>query len=189
MRGKKKYHIGLIMLFTGYQLLASGQAGNDKNIRPDSLAPTNSTFIVGEIILTGNKRTKAHIILREIPFKSGEEYPMTELVNKLEDARRLLMNMALFNKIVVAARNFEGNKVNIIVTIKERWYLFPVPYFRPVDRNLNQWIIEQKASLDRVNYGAKVLYNNATGRNDKLRFYFIVGFTKKLSLSFYRLYL
>ncbi|MBL0271545.1 MAG: hypothetical protein IPQ06_00375 [Chitinophagaceae bacterium] len=189
MRGKKKYHIGLIMLFTGYQLLASGQAGNDKNIRPDSLAPTHSTFIVGEIILTGNKRTKAHIILREIPFKSGEEYPMTELVNKLEDARRLLMNMALFNKVVVAARNFEGNKVNIIVTIKERWYLFPVPYFRPVDRNLNQWIIEQKASLDRVNYGAKVLYNNATGRNDKLRFYFIGGYTKQLSFSYDRLYI
>ena len=155
----------------------------------DSTAPANSSFIVGEIIINGNKKTKAFIILREIPFKQGDEYPLPALVNKFEDARRQLMNTSLFNEVMVAAKNFEGNKVNIIVDVKERWYLFPLPYFKPVDRNLNQWLVEQKGSLSRVNYGAKLLYNNATGRNDKLRFYFIGGYTKQLSLSYDRLYI
>jgi outer membrane protein assembly factor BamA len=91
--------------------------------------------------------------------------------------------------VVVAAKNFEGNKVNVLVTVKERWYLFPVPYLKPVDRNLNQWIVEQKASLSRVNYGIKVLYNNATGRNDKFRMLIASGYTRQLSFNYDRLYI
>jgi hypothetical protein len=79
--------------------------------------------------------------------------------------------------------------VNITVDLKERWYLFPFPYLKPVDRNLNQWIIEQKGSLNRVNYGAKLLYNNATGRNDKLRLWLINGYTKQISFNYDRLYI
>ncbi|HEY6062967.1 MAG TPA: hypothetical protein VIV35_05130, partial [Chitinophagaceae bacterium] len=56
-------------------------------------------------------------------------------------------------------------------------------------RNLNQWIVEQKASLSRVNYGAKLLYNNATGYNDKLRIYLISGYTRQFSFSYDRLYI
>ncbi|MBK6381936.1 MAG: hypothetical protein IPF69_00450 [Chitinophagaceae bacterium] len=50
------------------------------------------------------------------------------------------------------------------VEVKERWYLFPVPVFKPIDRNLNQWLVEQNASLDRVNYGIKLYYNNVSGK-------------------------
>ncbi len=146
-------------------------------------------YIVGDIIITGNKKTKSYIVLREIPFRTGEEYPLSVLVKKFEGARRQLMNTALFHNVIVAAKSFEGNKINITVDLKERWYLFPLPYLKPVDRNLNQWIIEQKASLSRVNYGAKLLYNNATGRNDKLRLWLVNGYTKQISFSYDRLYI
>ena len=178
----------MIALLCSQWLLAQ-QTSHEVAGVTDSIAPANSSFIVGEIIITGNKKTKAFIILREIPFKQGDEYRLPALVNKFEEARRQLMNTSLFNEVVVAVKNFEGNKVNVIVDVKERWYLFPLPYFKPVDRNLNQWLVEQKGSLSRVNYGAKLLYNNATGRNDKLRFYFIGGYTKQLSLSYDRLYI
>lgn len=128
-------------------------------------------------------------MLREIPFRTGESYPLTVLLQKFEDARRQLMNTALFHSVVVAADNTTGSVINVAVTVKERWYLFPVPYFKPVDRNLNQWIVEQKASLGRVNYGAKVLYNNATGSNDKLRLYLVAGYTRQISFSYDRLYI
>ena len=68
------------------------------------------------------------------------------------------MNTALFHEVIVALKSFEGYKIDILVDVKERWYIFPVPYLKPVDRNLNQWIVEQKASLSRVNYGAKRFY-------------------------------
>jgi hypothetical protein len=166
--------------------LSSSQPGNEKPL--GDFAPANSLFAVRNIIITGNKKTKPGIILREIPFKSGEEYPLQELVKKFEDARRQLMNTSLFHEVIVALKSFEGYNVDIIVDVKERWYIFPLPYLKPVDRNLNQWIVEQKASLNRVNYGVKLLYNNATGRNDKFRFWLVSGYTKQFSFSYDRLY-
>jgi outer membrane protein assembly factor BamA len=151
--------------------------------------PGPSLFRVRNIVIIGNKRTRPDIILREIPFKSGEHYPLQELVKKFEAARKQLMNTALFHEVIVALKSFEGYDIDINVEVKERWYIFPVPYFKPVDRNINQWIVEQKASLSRVNYGAKLLYNNATGRNDKFRFWWINGYTKQLSFSYDRLYI
>ncbi len=189
MLQKKKYYPCFIILMVCSPVLLAQQPGTEKLID----TATNSSFIspvvVGDIVLKGNKKTKEAIILREIPFKKDEKYPLEVLVKKMEEARRNLMNTALFTSAIVAAKNIEGDKIDITVEVKERWYLFPVPVFRPVDRNLNQWLVEQKASLDRVNYGAKFFYNNATGRNDKLRFGLLNGYTKQVSFSYDRLYI
>jgi outer membrane protein assembly factor BamA len=156
---------------------------------PADTVAVNTNYIVGAITLVGNKKTKASIILREVPFKTGDTYLMAILLQKFEDGRKQLMNTALFNSVLVAAKNFTGDTVNIEIIVKERWYLYPVPYFKPVDRNLNQWIVEQKGSLARVNYGAKLLYYNSTGHNDKLKMFLITGYTKQLSFGYDRLYI
>ncbi len=184
---KKKYCFWLTVVISWQQLLAQEPA-KIRITDTAAVSTPDSLFTVGEILITGNKKTKAIIILREIPFKSGEKYTLAALVKKFEDARKQLMNTALFHSVVVAAKNFDHNEVTVSVDLKERWYLFPAPYLKPVDRNLNQWIVEQKASLSRVNYGAKLLYNNATGYNDKLRVYLISGYTRQFSFSYDRLY-
>jgi outer membrane protein assembly factor BamA len=150
---------------------------------------SENIFTIREIDISGNKKTKQSVILREVPFKAGEIYPLSELVKKFEDARKQLMNTSLFHEVVVALKSFEGNHVNILIEVKERWYLFPIPYFKFVDRNINQWLVEQNARLNRVNYGLKFLYNNATGRNDKLNVYLINGYTKQISISYDRPYI
>lgn len=180
----KKYRICLLLLLASCSFLTAQQPVGDTLVKP-----AEAKYIVGDIVIAGNKKTKPAIILREIPFHTGDEFPLQELVTKFEDGRRQLMNTALFHNVVVAAKNFEGNKVNISVEVKERWYIFPLPYLKPVDRNLNQWIVEQNASLSRVNYGVKVLYNNATGNNDKLRLTVGAGYTKQISFSYDRLYI
>src|SRR5436190_2662304 len=145
-------------------------------------------FVIRNIFITGNKKTKASIILREIPFKPGDRFQLQELVSKFEDAHKQLMNTTLFHEVTVALKSFEGYNVDILVDVKERWYIFPVPYFKVVDRNLNQWLVEHKASLDRVNYGVKLIYNNVTGYNDKLNIWFMSGYTKQISMNYDRLY-
>ena len=147
------------------------------------------SFTVRQSHISGNKKTKESIMLREIPFKSGEAYPLSELVKKFEIARKQLMNTSLFHEVVVALKSFEGNYIDVLIEVKERWYLFPVPYFKFVDRNINQWLVEQNARLNRVNYGIKFLYNNATGRNDKLNVYLVNGYTKQITLSYDRPYI
>lgn len=186
--GENKF-IGLLAALFGCCVLHAQQAEVQSFFPDTTLNSDPATFIVGNIQITGNKKTKATIILREIPFRTGEQYALQDLVKKFEDAKKQLLNTTLFHTVVVAAKSFTGNIIDISVDVKERWYLFPVPYLKPVDRNLNQWIVEQKASLSRVNYGAKVLYNNATGNNDKLRVGIIGGYTKQFTFNYDRLYI
>ena len=199
MMRKKKYYLCLVaFLLSGSHILLaqlpSGESGItfDKEEAQPLLSedPDNSVaFTIREIIITGNKKTKANIILREIPFKSGDKFPLQDLVKKFAIARKQLMNTTLFHEVVVAMSKTEGYVVDVLVDVRERWYIFPVPYFKPVDRNLNQWLFEKNASLSRVNYGLKVLHNNATGRNDKFRFFLISGYTKQFSFNYDRLYI
>ena len=150
--------------------------------------PADQPFVIRTIIITGNKKTRNNIILREIPFKVGDHFELQQLVKRFEQARQQLMNTALFHDVVVALKSFQGYDVDILVDVKERWYLFPIPYFKLIDRNFNQWWVEQNRSLDRVNYGLKILHNNTTGRNDKLNVWLVNGYTKQVSMSYDRLY-
>jgi hypothetical protein len=170
-------------------LQAHSQAPADASITENPvIQQSDGNYTIGGITIIGNKKTKDHIILREIPFKKGETYTLQVLVKKFEDARKQLYNTALFHTVLVAADHFDGNTVFVNIEVKERWYLFPLPFFKPVDRNINQWVVEQKASMDRVNYGIRVEYNNATGRNDKFRLWLVNGYTRQFSASYEKPY-
>lgn len=195
MQRERKYYIWLLLALVFCQHLTAQQASNEqiaesKQPAADTISPPQETpFIVRDIVIEGNKKTKPSIILRELSFKSGDKFLLPELVKKFETARRQLMNTTLFHEAIVALKSFDGYNVDVIVQVRERWYIFPVPYFKPVDRNLNQWIVEQNASLKRVNYGAKLLHSNFTGRNDKLRLWLINGYTKQLTFNYERPYI
>ncbi len=157
---------------------------------PDTLTPTiDPVYTVGPIIIKGNKKTREFIILREIPFRTGEQYSLSVLTKKFDDAQRQLLNTSLFHTAEIVIRNIDSNIVTVAVIVKERWYFFPSPYFKPVDRNLNQWIVEQKASLSRVNYGLKFIYYNFTGRHDKFKGSFGAGYTKQFAIGYERPYI
>lgn len=153
------------------------------NLKAHSDTLGKNYFIISDIVFTGDKKTKPYIIQRELPFKTGDSITLVELVNKFSQARRQLMNTRLFNDVVLSLKSFKGYLVEVQVDIKERWYLFPIPYFKPVDRNLSEWA-KQGYGLQRVNYGAKLSYYNFTGRNDKLKAYFISGYTRQVQFSY-----
>jgi outer membrane protein assembly factor BamA len=185
----KKYQLSLIALFFNLCRLAAQEPGPASPVETPSIAIPDSLVTVGEITVTGNKKTKDMIVLREIPFRTGEAYPLDVLVKKFEQGRKQLMNTALFNHVVVAAGHIDGNTIHVVVEVKERWYIFPIPHLKPVDRNLNQWLFEQKASLERVNYGMRLSYKNFTGRNDNLKLGFVAGYTRQISVSYDRYYI
>jgi outer membrane protein assembly factor BamA len=149
---------------------------------------TRSSFLISSITVVGNKKTRSNIILREVPFTAGMSFSLSLLIDLFKQGEQQIMNTALFHSVRIYASKFEGNCLEITVEVVERWYLFPFPFFDLVDRNINQWLIDQKASLQRVNYGLKLLYNNATGHNDKLRLWLINGYTRELSISYEKPY-
>ena len=142
-----------------------------------------TTFIIGEIIIEGNRRTKPYIIARELPFKQGDSVMLTKLVEGFEVGRKQLMNTTLFNEVIVALKSFRGHFVDVIITVKERWYIFPLPHLKTVDRNYSEWA-KQGFGIDRLNYGFKFTYYNFTGRNDKLRMWLITGYTKQIQFQY-----
>lgn len=144
---------------------------------------TVSPVTINKIIITGNKKTKSYVILRELTFKEGDVLTVQDLVSKFEYARHQLYNTRLFNDVVVALKGFNGFLADVEINVKERWYIFPLPYFKPVDRNLAAWA-EKGYSLDRLNYGLKFSYYNFTGRNDKLKAWLISGYQRQIQLSY-----
>ncbi|HLA51786.1 MAG TPA: POTRA domain-containing protein, partial [Flavitalea sp.] len=67
---------------------------------PQVVVNERPAFVVGEIIVTGNKRTKDYVIARELPFKSGDSINLTDLVKQFEIARQQLINTKLFTEAV-----------------------------------------------------------------------------------------
>jgi outer membrane protein assembly factor BamA len=143
----------------------------------------STPFVVGEIYIEGNKKTKPYIIERELPFKPGDSIYLPELVKAFEVSRQQLINTSLFVEVVIALKAFRGYQVDILIQVKERWYIFPIPYLKPVDRNLNEWA-KQGYGVDRINYGFKFTHNNFTGRNDKLKLWLITGYTRQIQFEY-----
>lgn len=147
-------------------------------------ADSAAKLFVKDIIIKGNKKTKEYIILREIQFKKGDSIPVAAINKELELTKSLVYNTTLFSEIKVEYVVSGAYDIIVIVDVRERWYIYPVPQFKIVDRNINEWIKTYDASLKRVNYGLKFVHYNLSGRRDQLRLYFLNGFSRDFSFSY-----
>jgi hypothetical protein len=139
---------------------------------------------ISAIEISGNKKTRAYIVTRELPYKVGDQLSKSELDSLNTIAQQQLFNTALFLETNVTSESIDSASVKIKIQLKERWYFFPLPYFRWVDRNFSQWWNEQNRSLDRVNYGINLRQGNATGNNDKLTVGYITGYTHQATVRY-----
>jgi len=147
------------------------------------VAQSPHPLIVGAITVKGNKKTKTYIVLRELSFHSGDTITLAGLVQGFRTAHDRLVNTHLFNDVVIYLQSFRGYVADVEIEVKERWYIFPLPYFKPVDRNFTAWA-QKHYSLSRINYGAKFTYYNFTGRNDNLTAWLITGYTRQFELYY-----
>lgn len=141
-------------------------------------------LLIADIAIAGNKKTKPYIINREIPFKQGDYILKKDLEARLILAKQQIINTSLFVYVDVYVASQAGELVFIKVDVKERWYLFPLPYFKLVDRNFNQWWVQENHSFKRVNYGLKFMQNNVSGRNDMLNIFLISGYNHQIDLQY-----
>ncbi|MGB4843718.1 MAG: hypothetical protein WBP16_04580 [Ferruginibacter sp.] len=177
-----------ILLFTG-QLYAQK---NTKLKTPDftfvdtALLATNTgkKVCIKNLEVTGTKKTKIYIVYREIHFKAGDSLLITDLQKEMEQARFQVYNTTLFNEVKFELTAIDAYNITITVKLLERWYLYPVPQFKWIDRNFNEWWKTYKHSLKRVNYGVKFVHYNLSGRRDQLRVYLINGYSRDISFSY-----
>ena len=139
---------------------------------------------IRQMTVTGNRKTKDRIIFREIYLLPDSSYPMPFILESIHNGRTNLINTSLFVDATVDFKNWFNDSLDIVIDVKERWYWFPFPLFKPIDRNWNVWINQYKVSLERVNYGIKFLGNNVTGRNDRLNLYLVNGYTRQVAITY-----
>ena len=150
----------------------------------DVFLPKDTVVIVDNIFISGNKKTKTNIVLREMFFKQGDTIATNQLDEKIEQSKQFIINTTLFVDVAIHYTKLPNNKIAVIVLLKERWYIFPLPYFKLVDRNFNDWWVNQNRDLSRVNYGLKFTHNNLSGNNDKLNLQLITGYNRQIALQY-----
>ena len=141
-------------------------------------------IVIRSITIKGNNKTKDYIIQRELPFKIGSTVATDSLASLVSLAQYQIFNTSLFNEAKVESIMVDSTTADVLIHVKERWYLFPLPYFRWVDRNFSQWWNQQNRSLDRVNYGMNFRQSNFSGNNDRLVIGLITGYTHQAILRY-----
>lgn len=148
---------------------------------------TDTLFTIKDIEVTGNKRTRRSTILRELPFHQSESYPLPEIIFKLQETKRQLMNSGLFRNVVVYLTRLEDQQVFVNVDVEEKWYFFPQPFVRVANGTFSQWN-ERGRKLEHLNYGLKLTQFNFSGRGDKAHLHLTNGYTKKIALQYHGFY-
>ncbi len=139
----------------------------------------NAQLTISTITIEGNKKTKNYIILRELPYHVGDLIVKDSLLYYNTIAQQQIFNTSLFMEVVVTSTSADSLHCNIKIQLKERWYLFPLPAFKLVDRNFSQWWNEENRSLARINYGINFRQTNFTGNKDNLSISLIGGYTQQ----------
>lgn len=140
---------------------------------------SDSLVTVNKITLVGNKVTKDRIILRELEFEHGRTINNVILDSLIKKSQQNLLNRSLFNFVTISRT--EGPDVDIVVSVVERWYIWPIPILQFADRNINAWL--EKKDLSRLNFGIDLRVDNFRGRMEKLNVIFQIGYDVKLGMK------
>ena len=151
-----------------------------------NLSAQLSYVVIEDIELLGNVKTKDKVILREMTVQVGDTIPLDILPEKLRQSEVLLMNTGLFTKASIRYSDWkaETNRVKLIIETSESWYIYPVPAFQLADRNFNVWWVDHNAALNRTIFGLDFTHLNTTGRGDRLKFSFQLGYTQRYRLRY-----
>jgi outer membrane protein assembly factor BamA len=150
---------------------------------------STSFYTIRDIIIEGNNKTRDKIILRELSFEKGEQYALNELIEKLTKAKKQLLNTALFLDVAVSLQGMDGQDASVLISVKERWYIYPMPFVDVVDRSMQEWIKSHDMDLQRVNYGIRVTHKNLTGNNDRFHMNLTNGYSKQVSAKYDNIFL
>ena len=114
----------------------------------------SKSFIIDEILISGNNTTKDIIIKEELLFF------LNDSINDglFDKSRANLLKTDLFENVAISSHyDDEMDKNYVVISVQEKWYIYPVPYYTLVNNRI------KKLSL-----GINLIHNNFFGFNHKL---------------------
>lgn len=141
----------------------------------------NTSFVVQKIEIKGNKITKEKIIHRELTFSIGDTLNFKDTLQVGLSSENNLTNTFLFN--FSSVEFIQTDSIwKALVTVQERWYLWPQVTIQFQERNFSEWW--KNKNFSRIDYGLLINRNNFLGLNQTLQGQFYVGFTQKFGLKY-----
>jgi outer membrane protein assembly factor BamA len=129
----------------------------------------NFPIRIDEVQIVGNERTKANIILREIPYTLPDTLNKADLIL----IKNRIQNLFLFNRVELSIAEI-GQSNHLIIMVTESWYFFPVPL---LFINEHDW--------SKISYGLQLSHYNFRGRNEKLRLGGWLGFNPSFYINYF----
>ena len=129
----------------------------------------DSAFTVDSVIISGNEHTEARVILREMTLKHGTR--ITAEAVQFDQSR--IYGAGLFTEVEIFAEPKSADRANIVVKVRERWYLIPFPVLGIKDGDWNK-----------AYYGLGLIHDNFRGRNEKVYIVGVLGYDPWGSLSY-----
>ena len=146
---------------------------------------------VSDICISGNSITARSVILRELPFRTGDVLDSASLDNYLVEGRENLLNTSLFNYVTLTKHYSDGpdtaavqgmKNVRIDIEVEERWYIWPIFELRFNDRNMTSWV--KKMDWKRVTLYSGVNISNLFGLGHKMEIRGLFGWEKGFDISY-----
>ena len=166
------------------QVAQSQQSAPGGTLSSADSAAEGRTVLIDNIFITGNRKTKDRIILRELSVLKGQAYAFEGLEEVLAVDRDKIYNTRLFNTVEVGILELSYDKVDIVVDVDERWYMFPIPLIDIIDRNFNDWVQNYDADLSRIIYGLSLYHFNMRGMNERMTLTAQFGFSRRYEFQY-----
>lgn len=129
---------------------------------------TTYSLVIRSIRIEGNNATQPYVILREMSLHVGDTLSQASLVRD----RDRVYNLGLFNKVSISHRDSAAAS-DLVVTVVERWYIFPFPVLDLRTRSANT-----------LSYGLGVMHQNFLGRDEKISASFSSGYDRSAALTY-----
>ncbi len=152
----------LLIVFLLFSTFAYGQT--------DSLmaAGPGACNYIKEISISGDRKTKDAIILRELSVHTGDCIQDENLAAVLELNKLRLYNLRLFTDVKIAWAPVAEDTVRMEIIVLDRFPIMPGGNLEFADRNFNVWWTEQNRDLRRINLGLSINHNNFRGNRETI---------------------
>ncbi|MHC1778797.1 MAG: POTRA domain-containing protein [Bacteroidales bacterium] len=143
---------------------------------------------ISNIIIIGNSKIKDFVILRELPFKKGDTIEKSLLNELVQQGRDNLLNLSLFNFVYISQKsNFAptgdgSDEVEIIISVDERWYFWPIFGFSLEERNFSNWIKDPVWDKITTRIGLRIY--GTGGKNQTITALLMNGYNNGFKIEF-----
>ena len=141
-----------------------------------------TNFPVAKINIVGNKQTNTDVILRELTFHLNDTIKSENLDFLIKTNEQNLLNTSLFLFVTITP-TIDSNHISFLVSVNERWYIWPNPIIEMSDRNFNSWI--ENNNWKHINYGMDLTLENVRGRRETMKIIVRKGYREELGFSYF----